>query len=95
MRYRGFRRALLRSLRGFMAEDFSVLYGGLGLKGIPTLLFWGRHDQTVPFIHSGSTAEALGARLVVVEKAGHTPHLEKPEIFESEILRFLTRDGPD
>ena len=95
MRYRGFRRALLGSLRGFMAEDFSVLYSELGRKGKPTLLFWGRRDQTVPFEKSGPTAEALGARLVVVEEAGHTPHLERPEIFEPEILRFLGGDGTD
>jgi pimeloyl-ACP methyl ester carboxylesterase len=92
MRFRGFRRALLRSLRVFMAEDFSVLYREVGRQGKPTLLFWGRHDQTVPFKHSKATAEALGARLVVVEDAGHTPHLERPDIFESEILEFLGGD---
>jgi pimeloyl-ACP methyl ester carboxylesterase len=95
MRYRGFRRALLGSLREFMAEDFSVLYGELGRMAKPTLLFWGRHDQTVPFTQSGPTAEALGARLFVVEEAGHTPHLERPEVFEPEILKFLGGDGRD
>jgi pimeloyl-ACP methyl ester carboxylesterase len=93
MRYRGFRRALLRSLRQFMAEDFSALYAAVGGLGKPVLVFWGRHDRTVPFAHSDSVAEALGARLVVVDEAGHTPHLERPEVFEPELVRFLREDG--
>ena len=92
MRYRGFRRALLRSLREFMAEDFSGLYSEVGRLGKPTLVFWGRHDRTVPFAHSESVADALGARLVVVEDAGHTPHLERPEVFDPELVSFLRRD---
>lgn len=89
MRFRGFRRALLRSLRQFMAEDFLGLYAEVGRLGKPTLVFWGRHDQTVPFVHSGPVAEALGAKLFVVEEAGHTPHLERPEVFDPELIAFL------
>ena len=92
MRFRGFRRALLRSLRQFMAEDFSGLYAEIGRLGKPTLVFWGRHDQTVPFVLSGPVAENLGARLFVVEEAGHTPHLERPEVFDPELIEFL-REG--
>jgi pimeloyl-ACP methyl ester carboxylesterase len=94
MRYRGFRRALLRSLRTFMAEDFSHLYTNLGSLGKPTLVVWGRHDQTVPFTHSERIAAALRAELVVVEEAGHTPHLERPEVFEPELMMFLRRERP-
>ena len=89
MRYRGFRRALLRSLRQFMAEDFSALYAEVGRLGKPTLVAWGRHDRTVPFAHSDRVADLLGARLLVVEESGHTPHLERPEIFEPELVEFL------
>ena len=89
MRFRGFRRALLRSLRQFMAEDFLGLYAEVGRLGKPTLVFWGRHDQTVPFVHSGPVVEALGAKLFVVEEAGHTPHLERPEVFDPELIAFL------
>lgn len=93
MRYRGFRRALLRSLREFMADDFSGLYTEVGRLGKPTLVVWGRHDRTVPFAHSDSVAGALGARLFVVDEAGHTPHLERPEFFESELVSFLRAGG--
>jgi pimeloyl-ACP methyl ester carboxylesterase len=92
MRYQGFRRALLRSLREFMTEDFSSLYAEVGNLGKPTLLVWGRHDRTVPFAHSDRVAHLLGAKLLVVEESGHTPHLERPEVFEPELMGFL-RDG--
>jgi pimeloyl-ACP methyl ester carboxylesterase len=89
MRYRGFRRALLRSLRQFMTEDFLDHYATVGRLAKPTLVFWGRHDRTVPFALSESVAAALEARLVVVEEAGHTPHLERPDVFEPELVNFL------
>jgi pimeloyl-ACP methyl ester carboxylesterase len=89
MRYRGFRRALMRSLRQFMAEDFSGLYAEVGRLGKPTLVAWGRHDRTVPFAHSEGVAASLGARLLVLEESGHTPHLEQPEVFEPELIAFL------
>ena len=91
MRYRGFRRALLRSLRQFMAEDFSGLYAEVGRLGKPTLVAWGRHDRTVPFAHSERVAGLLGARLLVVEESGHTPHLERPDVFEPELVEFLQK----
>ena len=92
MRYRGFRRALLRSLRQFMAEDFSDLYAEVGRLGKPTLLVWGRHDRTVPFAHSGRVADLLGTELLIVEEAGHTPHLERPDVFEPELVEFLRKN---
>ena len=93
MRYRGFRRALLRSLREFMAEDFSGLYAEVGRLGKPTLVVWGRHDRTVPFALSQQVASSLGARLLVVEEAAHTPHLERPEVFGPELASFLRGEG--
>jgi pimeloyl-ACP methyl ester carboxylesterase len=30
-----------------------------------------------------------GAELVIVPKAGHVLHLETPEVFQRELLRFL------
>ena len=92
MRYRGFRRALLRSIRQLMAEDFSDLYAEVGRLGKPTLLVWGRHDRTVPFALSGRVAELLGTELLVVEESGHTPHLERPDVFEPQLVRFLRKN---
>ncbi len=95
MRYRGFRRALLRTVRQFMAEDFTGVYAAVGNLGKPTLLVWGRQDQTVPFAESERIKGPLGAEFFVVEEAGHTPHLERPEVFEPKVVEFLRRElGP-
>ena len=70
--------------------------GTLGFPPIetPTLLVWGRQDRTVPFADSERIAGLLGAKLFVVEESGHTPHLERPEVFEPELVKFLRGEGP-
>jgi pimeloyl-ACP methyl ester carboxylesterase len=94
MQYRGFRRALLRSLRQFMTEDFTATYAAVGRLGKPTLLVWGRQDQTVPFVESERIAGPLSAEFFVVEESGHTPHLERPEVFEPKLVEFLREENP-
>jgi pimeloyl-ACP methyl ester carboxylesterase len=92
MRYRGFRRALLRSVRQFMGQDFTEVYGSVGRLNKPTLLVWGRQDQTVPFSESERIAGPLNAEFFVVEDSGHTPHLERPEVFEPKLVEFLHKN---
>lgn len=94
MQYRGFRRALLSSLRHFMNEDFTETYAAVGSLGKPTLLVWGRQDETVPFVESQRITGPLGGEFFVVEEAGHTPHLERPEVFEPRLVEFLRAGGP-
>lgn len=93
MRYRGFRRSLLRSLRDFMHEDLSGVYAEVGRLGKPTLLVWGREDRTVPFTEHERILGPLGAELLAVDEAGHTPHLERPEIVEAKLVEFLRGEG--
>lgn len=61
------------------------------IKGLPTLIIWGRNDNLIPFEHSRLFREAIqDANLEIIEDAGHTPFAEKPAIV-CEILReFLT-----
>lgn len=39
--------------------------------------------------------EMLGAELLAVEKAGHLPHYERPEVVDPVILEFLARPDTD
>jgi pimeloyl-ACP methyl ester carboxylesterase len=94
MRYRGFRRALLRSVRQFMNHDFTDVYAAVGRLNKPTLLVWGRQDRTVPFSESERIAGPLDAEFFVVEDSGHTPHLERPEVFEPKLIEFLRGAQP-
>ncbi len=48
MQYRGFRRAILSTIREWPGSDILGEYEKLGDSGKPVHLFWGREDQTVP-----------------------------------------------
>lgn len=57
---------------------------------IPTLVVWGRQDGIVPLPHGEAYARAIpGARLKVIERCGHAPHLEQPAEFTSLVRDFL------
>ena len=60
--------------------------------GVPTLLLWGRNDRRSPL----GAAEAIrnsipGARLVVIQNAGHLSSAEQPARFNAEIRGFCRR----
>ena len=48
---------------------------------IPTTLLWGRHDRFVPRALGEAAGERLGWPLRVIDRAGHVPHVERPESF--------------
>lgn len=55
-----------------------------------TLLIWGRQDTTNPLAHGESAARSLpNARLEIIEKCGHIPMFEQPELFNQLVLDFL------
>ena len=58
---------------------------------IPTLLVWGREDTSIPLVH-GNAMHALlpGSRLQVIDAAGHCPHDEQSDQFNSLATSFLT-----
>lgn len=92
MMYRGFKRAILSSMRNGMLGSFQEAYQRVGGQGMPVLIFWGRNDATVPFDHSRQILEAIPrAELHVVENCGHIPHYERPDLVNSILIEFLKR----
>lgn len=90
MRYAGFRRAILSTMRSGMLGDFSGTYRQLGALGKPLRLFWGRTDTTVPFAQSADLLKLIPqAALHVFDKCGHIPHYERPEEFNPLLAAFL------
>ncbi len=76
---------------------------GIGIKGqrwlfvdklkklyLPTLIVWGKNDHLVPLRH-GQRAHQLikNSKLVVFDRCGHIPMMEKPKKFDQELLKFL------
>jgi pyruvate dehydrogenase E2 component (dihydrolipoamide acetyltransferase) len=57
---------------------------------LPTLLIWGQLDPLVPSDNGRRLAAELpDARLVVVPRSWHRPHVERPDVVTDLILRFL------
>ena len=94
MQYKGFKRAILSSIRNNMLGSFIESYRAVGKMDKPVLLVWGRNDTTVPLAHSRDLLAALPeAELHVIEECGHIPHYEKPNEFNPILLEFLKRNA--
>lgn len=62
---------------------------------VPTLVVWGKQDPRGPYERAVEQFAAIkGARIVGVEKCGHLPHLEHPDIFNREVAAFLLEGRP-
>ncbi|MCW2855889.1 MAG: alpha/beta hydrolase [Marmoricola sp.] len=56
----------------------------------PTLVVWGAADRIVPVAHGQHYAEAIpGARLDLIETAGHLPQLETPQRLVDDVWEFV------
>ncbi len=67
--------------------DYDLL-PALRTLSIPTLVVHGR-DDPIPVQSSLSVADALKARLLLLEKCGHVPYVEQPRALFSAIEDFL------
>lgn len=92
MQYKGFKRAILSTMRNNMLESFYETYARLGNLQKPTLLFWGTNDKTTPFENSKILLKAINhAEFHAIENCGHIPHYEKSEIVNPILLEFLSK----
>jgi len=92
MQYKGFQRAILSTMQNGMFDSFIKMYETLGKMNKQILLFWGRNDNTVPFVHSQVLRAAMpDIEFHVIENCGHIPHYEKPEEVNPILLEFLRK----
>jgi pimeloyl-ACP methyl ester carboxylesterase len=63
--------------------------------GVPTLIVWGRNDRVVPAPAAVSYKKRIGenAELVIFDRCGHVPQIERPVRFNRVIEGFLSREG--
>lgn len=60
----------------------------------PVLLVWGERDHVVPPAYADACAARLrGARKLLVDGAGHFPHLERPEEVLKAIVGFAAENA--
>lgn len=92
MKYRGFRHALLSTIRDFLSQDTELPFEQLGKSSKPVLLVWGRADQDVPFTVSDEVRKAIPqAEFHPIDDAAHVPFYEHPEIVNPMLIDFLRR----
>jgi pimeloyl-ACP methyl ester carboxylesterase len=57
---------------------------------IPTLFLWGAHDRMVGEAYGRAYCAMIpGARFETIERTGHFPHQEQPQIFAGKVLQFM------
>lgn len=90
MQYRGFKRAIISTLRNKTVNGSPETYTRLGQLDTPVLLLWGREDRTLPLAQSKPLLERVPrAEFHILEGAGHLPNCEQPEITHRLLLDFL------
>jgi pimeloyl-ACP methyl ester carboxylesterase len=86
--------ATVRSLvspRAVMGGEYDVSKRLNELK-IPVQLIWGADDPLFPVAHAARAHSLIKkSRLAVIEGAGHTPQVERPEEFNRVLDRFLRK----
>jgi pimeloyl-ACP methyl ester carboxylesterase len=81
-------RAALHVYGGDSTTDTGLLQRIREIR-VPTLVVWGAADRMFPKEHGEAFAAAIpGARLRIVEEAGHLPQLEAPEIMVRIVREF-------
>lgn len=72
LRWRGFRAAVLASLRGALDEDMAPVHRAIAATDLPVLAIWAREDEVIPISGMGLLASWNPiARQEVVPGAGH------------------------
>jgi pimeloyl-ACP methyl ester carboxylesterase len=63
----------------------------LGQIEQPTLILWGENDRILGTQDAGKFERAIfNSKLIWIERCGHVPHLEQPQITARHILEFIT-----
>jgi len=71
---------------------FSTTYPIEAVRGldIPALCIVGTEDDLIPLAAMKEVASVLGARLIEVAGAGHSPYFEVPAVWNTAVLEFVT-----
>ncbi len=73
-----------------IAHGEDVLDGKLGAIKNPTLIIWGREDGLTQLaMGQRFNKEIAGSHLLIIEKCGHVPQLEKAAEFNAGLMKFL------
>lgn len=61
---------------------------------VPTLLLWGESDRLVTPEYGRAYCSMIpGARMEIIPRAGHSPHIEQPDALVQKVLAFAAQTG--
>ena len=93
-RTEGGRRGILELYRSGDFEKLEPYEGRLAALGVPTLLLWGENDLFAPVAGAHRfKREIPGAKLVLIEGAGHFVYSDEPRRSAREVVAFLAESG--
>jgi pimeloyl-ACP methyl ester carboxylesterase len=93
MQYKGFRHAILSTIRHYLTRDDTDEYRRVGQSHKPVLLVWGKLDKDVPFAVSEKVLQAIPqAEFHPIEDSAHVPYYENPEIVNPILINFLKKN---
>jgi len=91
LRFRGTRRAFLSTIRHGPFSTIADVYARVGQREIPTLLIWGREDDSIPFEVSRGVREALPhTEFHAIDGAGHKAYRNRAEVVNPLLIEFMT-----
>ncbi|HEY5158181.1 MAG TPA: alpha/beta hydrolase, partial [Anaerolineales bacterium] len=90
LQYKGFRRAILSTIRLQPGMDSLAEFGAVGQQNLPALLIWGREDKTVSSADMQQLVKLIpGIEYYIIDEAGHIPQYERPEVVNPLLVEFL------
>ena len=82
---------LMTDIGGQRQSGVDRTQAALKSLSMPMVFLHGRQDAVVPLQHSVEAQNMTkNARLVVLENCGHTPQIEKPAEFNTELIKLLS-----
>lgn len=84
----GAREAFLSALMG--SAKAPRLNNRLNRIHAPTLLLWGKEDIMIPVKFAEPFVKMKSCRIVMLERCGHRPHVDRPALFNRLVADFLS-----
>lgn len=89
MRNKAYREAILKNAR-YLSKVHPEYVESLRDIKARTLIIWGKDDRIMPVSDAHRYGELIrGSRVVLIDKCGHIPHVEKSDEYNKVLLAFL------
>lgn len=92
--FRGYKTALLSTLRHMPLSSMQDAYARIGEGDMPVMLIWGEEDQVTPHANHKALIELIPrTEFHSLAEVGHIPNYETPERVNPLLIRFLNRSS--